>query len=89
MRKEVFNQIVESGRNRGRNFLVVKIETEGNPGHEIIINPAENFDAKIAYYNKAYNDNMELIAAKASGKLIRVVDVLMTGNLTDLMWFAY
>lgn len=89
MTKQKFNQIVNEGISRRRNFMVVKIETEGNPGPEIIINPAENFDQKIRYYDKAYNDNMELIKAKEAGKLIKITDVLMTSNLNDLSWFAY
>lgn len=89
MNKATFNQIVEEGRNRGKLFMVVKIETEGNPGPEIIINPADNFAAKLSYYNKAYTDEMELIAAKNAGKSVRIVDALMTSNLADLNWFAY
>lgn len=89
MNKAKFKQIVEEGLDRGKLFMVVKIETEGNPGPEVIVNPAENFAAKLAYYDKAYNDNMELIAAKNNGKSIRIVDVLMTSNLCDLNWFVY
>lgn len=89
MNKQKFKRIIDEGISRRRNFLVVKIETEGNPGPEIIINPAENFDQKIKYYDKAYNDNMELIKAKEAGKLIKITDVLMTSNLNDLSWFAY
>lgn len=89
MLKTQFKKIVEDGRNRGKLFMVVKIETEGNPGTEVIVNPAENFAAKLAYYDKAYNDDMELIAAKNSGKSIRIADVLMTNNFNDLNWFVY
>lgn len=89
MTKQKFKEIVNEGIDRNRNFMVVKIETEGNPAPEIIINPAENFDQKIKYYDKAYNDNMELIKAKEAGKLIKITDVLMTSNLNDLSWFAY
>ena len=89
MRKANFKQIVEDGRARNKLFMVVKIETEGNPGYEVIVNPAENFAAKAAYYDKAYNDDMELIAAKNAGKSVRIVDVLLTSNLADLNWFAY
>ena len=89
MTKSDFKQIVEHGRDRGKLFMVVRIETEGNPGPEIIINPAENFDRKMAYYDKVYNDDMELIAAKKIGKQIRITDVLMADNLNDLNWFAY
>ena len=89
MKKVKFNQIVEDGYNRGRSFLVVKIETEGNTGAEVIVNPAENYAAKMTYYNKAYNDDMELIAAKNNGKSVRIVDALMMNNLNDLNWFIY
>lgn len=89
MKKAEFNTIVETGLSRGKNFMVVKIATEGNPGPEIIVNPAENFRAKLSYYDKAYNDDMELIAAKNSGKSVRIVDALMTSNLADLNWFAW
>jgi hypothetical protein len=89
MQKVKFNQVVEDGLKCGKLFLVVKIETEGNLGAEVIVNPAENFAAKVAYYDKAYNDNMELITAKNTGKSIRITDVLMTSNLNDLNWFIY
>ena len=89
MNKAKFKQVVEEGLDRGKLFMVVKIETEGNPGPEVIINPAENFAAKLAYYDKAYNDDMELIAAKNAGKSIRISDALMTSNLNDLNWFIY
>lgn len=89
MRKAEFNKIVEEGLARSKKFMIVKIETEGNPGPEIIVNPSENFGAKLNYYDKAYNDDMELISAKNAGKLIRIADVLMTSNFNDLNWFAY
>ena len=89
MSKKDFLRIIDEGVERRRYFMVVKIETEGNPAPEIIINPAENFSQKIRYYDKSYNDHMELIKAKEAGKVIRVMDVLMTSNLNDLAWFAY
>lgn len=89
MLKTDFKKIVEDGRNRGKCYMVVKIETEGNPGPEIIVNPVENFAAKMAYYDKAYNDGMELITAKNAGKSVRIADALMTSNLNDLNWFVY
>lgn len=89
MRKAEFNEIVQDGINRGRAFMAVKIRTEGNAGTEIIINGSENFNQKLAYYDKAYNDDMELIKAKEAGKLITIEDVIVTSNLNDLSWFAY
>lgn len=89
MTKAQFKQIVNEGRDHCKAFIVVKIETEGNPGPEVIVNPSENFAAKAAYYDKAYNDDMELIAAKNAGKTIRISDILMTSNLADLNWFIF
>lgn len=89
MRKAELNKIIEEGINRDKAFLAVKITTEGNPTPEIIINHAESIPQKRAYYNKAYNDDLELITAKNSGKLIRIEDALATSNLFDLSWFAY
>ena len=87
MKKAEFKAIVSEGVNRRRDYLAVKIETEGNPSPEVILNPIENLAEKMAYYDKAYNDDMELIRAKESGKLIRVTDVLVTSNFNDLNWF--
>lgn len=89
MTKVKFKKIVDEGISRGRCYMVVKIETEGNPAPEVIVNPVENFIPKLSYYDKAYNDDMELIAAKTSGKSVRISDVLMTSNLNDLNWFVY
>ncbi len=89
MCKSEFLKIVDEGIARNKNFMVIKIATEGNPGPEIIINSKENYEQKIGYYDKAYNEDMELIKAKEVGKLIRITDVLMTSNLNDLSWFAY
>lgn len=89
MTKSKLKNIIEDGVFRGKQFLAVKIETEGNPGSEIIVNSSENISAKMTYYDKAYNENLELITAKAAGKLIRITDALMTSNLNDLNWFVY
>lgn len=89
MTKSEFKAIVEDGINRGRAFMAVKISTEGHSGPEVIVNGSENFKRKLAYYDKVYNNNMEHIKAKKSGTLIKIEDVLLTGNLNDLNWFAY
>lgn len=89
MTKAEFTQTVNEGIQRDKYFMVVKIETEGNPAPEIIINPKENFKQKTDYYVSAYNDDMELIKAKESGRLIKITEVLLTSNLLDLNWFAY
>ena len=87
MRTEKLMDIFDDAQRRGKAFICVKIETEGNAAPEIIINPEANFEAKRAYYSKAYSDDLRLIAAK--DKVIRIVDALATSNLNDLNWFAY
>ena len=89
MNKEKFKRIVDEGIERERNFMIVKIVTEGSPAPEIIINPSENFTDKVRYYLNNYTDDMELINAKKAGRSVRIVDVLMTRNLNDLAWFVY
>jgi hypothetical protein len=89
MKKTDLIEKINEGISRGKNFMVVKIATAGNPAPEIIINPSENFGRKSAYYLNAYNDDLELITAKSSGKIIKITDVLMTSNLNDLAWFVY
>jgi hypothetical protein len=41
-------------------YIAVLIEMEGFPEPEVIINPLANFDAKFAYYKKAYTDDLTL-----------------------------
>ena len=88
MTKKELNEVFRDAQARGKVFFAVNIETEGNPAPEIILNPSENFSMKQAYYNKAYNDNLELISAKNSGRSVRIVDALGTSNLSDLNWFV-
>lgn len=52
------------------NYVAVLISMEGFPKLETIINPYDNFDAKLEYYKKAYNDDLTL---KAFGG-IKIVD---------------
>lgn len=89
MRKAELNKIFEDGRGRRKEFIAVKIETEGNPSPEVIINGSANFDAKQSYYNKAYDDDLTLISARDKGKIIRITDAFATSNLNDLNWFMY
>lgn len=41
-------------------YVAVKIEMQGFEKPEIIINKKENFDTKLEYYKKAYNDDLTL-----------------------------
>ncbi len=42
----------------GANFVAVKIEMDGFPQPEIIINEAENIESKFEYYMKTYDENL-------------------------------
>jgi len=50
----------EEAQRNGLKYVGVKIQMEGFPKPEIIINPIDNFDAKLEYYKKAYNDDLTL-----------------------------
>ena len=52
----------EKAKIMGKKFVGVEIEMEGFPKPEIIINENENFDSKLAYYKKAYNEDLTLKA---------------------------
>jgi len=41
-------------------YIGVKIQMQGFEQPEVIINPFENFETKLAYYQKAYNDDLTL-----------------------------
>ncbi|NFH40697.1 hypothetical protein [Clostridium sporogenes] len=43
-----------------KKYVGVKIQMEGFPKAEIIINENANFDSKFAYYKKAYNEDLTL-----------------------------
>lgn len=42
----------------GANYIAVKIRMVGFPQDEIIVNPIENADSKLAYYKGAYDENL-------------------------------
>lgn len=44
----------------GSKYVGVLVETKGSEKPEVIINPKENFEAKEAYYDKAYDDDLVL-----------------------------
>jgi len=44
----------------GAKYVGVKIQMQGFPKPEIIVNENENFDSKFAYYKKAYNEDLTL-----------------------------
>lgn len=55
---------------KGAEFVGVKIEMYGFAEPEVIINPKENFEKKLAYYMNAYNDNLTLKVAPDKVKIV-------------------
>lgn len=45
---------------QNKKYVGVKIQMQGFPKPEIIINENENFDSKFEYYKNAYNDDLTL-----------------------------
>lgn len=58
-----------NAKNSNAKYIGVLIETRGSEAPEIIINPSGNFDTKLEYYKRAYNE--ELILKSFDG--IRII----------------
>ncbi|MGB8452759.1 MAG: hypothetical protein WCD89_10530 [Anaerocolumna sp.] len=41
-------------------YIAVAVESVGNEENEVIINPSCNFENKLEYYRKAYDENLVL-----------------------------
>jgi len=67
--KDLNDCFAEARANDGT-FVAVKIQMQGFPMPELIINDKANFDTKQEYYNKAYNEDATLKAFSG----IRIVD---------------
>jgi hypothetical protein len=77
MNKSPLTQLIEYGNSdvvrQECNYLIVEVEA-GTNAPEVIVNPKENFAAKLEYYAKAYNDDLTL-KANPNIKIIRWVFV--------------
>lgn len=54
--------IFRDAKAEGDKYIAIFIKMPGCDKPEIIINPSENFDSKLEYYMKAYNDDLTLKA---------------------------
>ncbi len=61
-------------------YIGIKIQMEGFPEPEIIINSFSNFDAKLAYYQKVYNDDLTLKAFNG----IKIIDFMVADDFTEI-----
>ena len=50
----------KGAKSENAKYVGVAVQNKQHPGVEIIINPADNFDHKDAYYAKAYNEDLTL-----------------------------
>jgi len=67
-------------KERSMPFVGVKIQIEGFERPEVIINPYENFDSKLEYYKKAYNDDLTLKAFNG----IKIISFTCGDNYSDI-----
>lgn len=73
-------ELVKEAKKQNIRFLAVKIEMEGFESPEVIINPILNFDKKLEYYKKVYDD--ELNHKHASG--IKIVDFVVGNSCEEI-----
>ena len=84
MNKANFNEIVNDGLNRGKEFLMVKIMESDAVNPIITIIPKDLVKKKVNEYMKATDNNLVF---KDTGN--KIEDVLATSSLNELKWFVY
>lgn len=71
---------VKEAKESNAKYLAVLVNMEGFLKPEIIINSEENFDAKLAYYKKAYTE--DLVLKTFSG--IRIVGFTYGNDFSEI-----
>lgn len=84
MNKATFNEIVNDGLNRGKEFLMVKIMDSEAVNPMVTVIHKDMIKKKVNEYMKATDNNLVF---KDSGN--KIEDVLATSNLNELKWFVY
>ena len=79
MTKNDFIKLYLISIEKGYNYIGVSVRVKDNPEPEYIINGKGNFENKLAYYQKAYDENMRLIANPDI-----YIDHIITGNTLEL-----
>jgi hypothetical protein len=59
-KKEKITDIFNTAIINKNEYIAVAVETRGSNDIEIIINPNSNFEKKLSYYTRSYNDDMVL-----------------------------
>ena len=83
MNKRALKAVFSNAKAIGARYVGGRIETAGSSQPEIIINPRENFDAKLNYYMSAYDDGLRLIPAKGK-KDIRITGIAQGNTFEDI-----
>ena len=84
MNKANFNEVVNDGLNRGKDFLMVKIMEPDAVNPIITIIPKDLVKKKVNEYMKATDNDLVF---KDTGN--KIEDVLATSSLNELKWFVY
>ena len=84
MNKATFNEIVNDGLNRGKEFLMVKIMEPDAVNPIVTIIPKDLVKKKVNEYMKATDNDLVF---KDTGN--KIEDVLATSSLNELKWFVY
>jgi wobble nucleotide-excising tRNase len=76
----------KNAKGLNQKFVAVKIEMEGFPEAEIIVNPIDNADSKLAYYKNTYDEELNHKFAKG----IKIVGFTFGDDMgeieEDLYW---
>lgn len=67
------------------NYIGVRIQMQGYDEPEVIINPRENFETKLEYYKKAYNDDLTLKTFNG----IKIIGCEYGWNFQEISDFLY
>ena len=84
MNKANFNEIVNDGLNRGKEFLLVKIMEPDAVNPMVTVIHKDMVKKKVSEYMKATNNELVF---KDTGK--KIEDALATSNLNELKLFVY
>ena len=84
MNKANFNEIVNDGLNRGKEFLMVKIMEPDAVNPIVTIIPKDLVKKKVNEYMRSTDNNLVF---KDTGN--KIEDVLATSSLNELKWFVY
>ena len=84
MNKASFNEIVNDGLNRGKEFLLVKIMEPEAVNPMVTVIHKDMVKKKVNEYMKATDNDLVF---KDTGN--KIEDVLATSSLNELKWFVY